>query len=375
MVRAGIEDIGIYIPRGYVSLEKLAQARGVEVGKYTNGLCQEGFAFPFSNEDVVTIAANALENLLLNDSIRLEDIGRLLVATETPLDCSKTIGNYLAGLFDIPTDCEVYEVKHSCIAGTFALFDALNWLRSGQNDGRKAVVICTDIAQYEAGSASEPTQGAGAVAILVSENPKLLSIDSVTGTATKDCADFWKPLWSDTAMVNGQLSIDSYLEGLRLAFEDYEQKGGNTQFDYCVFHNPFGKMVKKAYKTLSELLPELKGRFEEKTAQSLAIGRTAGNAYTASLDLALASLLLHEGERARGKSVGMFSFGSGYSAKLFRGTVEGKLRDITLPTRVELSIEEYDNMRSGQLHLEEHEGFLLQRIDERGYRYYTKAGN
>ena len=34
MVLVGIEDLGIYIPRGYVSLEKLAQARGIEAAAH-----------------------------------------------------------------------------------------------------------------------------------------------------------------------------------------------------------------------------------------------------------------------------------------------------------------------------------------------------
>ena len=42
------------------------------------------------------------------------------------------------------------------------------------SDGRnaKAIVVCADIALYAPGSSGEPTQGAGAVAMLVEANPR-----------------------------------------------------------------------------------------------------------------------------------------------------------------------------------------------------------
>ena len=43
---------------------------------------------------------------------------------------------------------------------------------------RLPIVIVSDIAKYDIGSSGEYTQGAGAVAILVKQNPRLLSFRS-----------------------------------------------------------------------------------------------------------------------------------------------------------------------------------------------------
>ena len=42
--------------------------------------------------------------------------------------------------------------------------------------GRQAIVVSADIAEYALGSTGEPTQGAGAVAMLVESEAKLLEV-------------------------------------------------------------------------------------------------------------------------------------------------------------------------------------------------------
>ena len=52
---------------------------------------------------------------------------------------------------------------------------------------RFAIVVSADIAEYELGSSGEPTQGAGAVAMLVGQQPTLLEIDPrFSGSASVD---------------------------------------------------------------------------------------------------------------------------------------------------------------------------------------------
>ena len=67
----GIDGMGFYIPTTFVKLENLAQARGVDPRKYTEGLGQESFAVALSDEDTVTMAANALQNLLQRTEVPL----------------------------------------------------------------------------------------------------------------------------------------------------------------------------------------------------------------------------------------------------------------------------------------------------------------
>jgi hydroxymethylglutaryl-CoA synthase len=54
-------------------------------------------------------------------------------------------------------------------------------------------VIASDQAKYELGSTGEYTQGSGAVAFLITEDPDLLEISDTWGVATKGVGDFFKP--------------------------------------------------------------------------------------------------------------------------------------------------------------------------------------
>ena len=58
------------------------------------------------------------------------------------------------------------EFKHACLGGIYALRGALRFLQSDGSDG-VAIVVCTDKALYGRGTTGEPTQGAGAVAMLL----------------------------------------------------------------------------------------------------------------------------------------------------------------------------------------------------------------
>ena len=57
-------------------------------------------------------------------------------------------------------------------------------------------MVVSDIAKYDMGSSGEMTQGAGAVVMLLNDNPRLLSFDpKVTSTSIKDEYDFLQTIW------------------------------------------------------------------------------------------------------------------------------------------------------------------------------------
>ena len=72
-----------------------------------------------------------------------------------------------------------------------ALENCIDWVKGGSK--RKAIVIATDIAKYHLGSTGEYTQGAGALSLLITENPKMISISNIWGVASKGIGDFFKP--------------------------------------------------------------------------------------------------------------------------------------------------------------------------------------
>ena len=153
-----------------------------------------GVAMP--DEDTVTLAARAGRMALESAKVSPEDIGMLVVGTETAVDHSKPVSSFVQGLLGIGQRSRVFETKHACYGGTAALQLSLDWVRSGSARGKKALIICSDIARYGLHTPGEPTQGAGAVALLVSETPSLLALDAgTTGLCAIDVHDFWRPLY------------------------------------------------------------------------------------------------------------------------------------------------------------------------------------
>ena len=81
---------------------------------------------------------------------------------------------------------------NACYGGTNALLNTLNWMGSPSWDGRLAIVVAVDVAVYEDGPA-RPTGGAGAVALLIGPNPKIV-IDPIRSTFIDNEWDFFKPI-------------------------------------------------------------------------------------------------------------------------------------------------------------------------------------
>lgn len=339
MCAVGIERIGMYWPGLCMRTRDLALERGIPIEKVINGLGVHSFAVPCPFEDAVTMAACALEDMFDypeggqkggsdNLATSLEEVGRLVVATESATDCSKPVAAWLHGLFPFRSDCEVFDVKFACLGGVYALIDALRFV---QASAQKAVVVMADVAIYGRGGSAEMTQGAGACALLISSSPDLLAIDvDVTGTYTRDTNEFHRPLHQFEAVVKGRKSVQCYFEALAAIF-DYQEKAGKGSlfgasggFDALVFHTPYPALPLKALDRVleregvgSDTAAKLRGALE----YSLAPARLAGNSYTASVFLALASLLAYWPGATRGCRIGMFHYGSGSSAKFVAGTV------------------------------------------------------
>ena len=118
----------------------------------------------------------------------------------------------------------------------------------------------SDIAKYDIGSSGEMTQGAGAVAMLLNDNPRLLAFDPrVTSTSIKDEYDFYRPFGKETPIVHGQYSNLLYMIQVRKALEAFKKKVISTglivpkegetildYIDYLCMHLPYANMGKKA---------------------------------------------------------------------------------------------------------------------------------
>lgn len=345
----GIDRIGCYVPDEVLAAETLAEARGTAVEKLKLGLGVHEMAVVPPWEDVVSLAANAGQRALGED-ISPDEIGLCIVGTESGIDHSKASAIFVHELLGLPASCRTYEVKHACYGGTAALQTALDWIGSGAARGRKALVIASDIAKYPPESAGEPTQGAGAVALVISENPSIIEFDrSRSGVFAGQVHDFWRPLDMAQALVDGKYSLDCYLEALRGAFADFRAQSAaagevpsgaavlSDSFARFLYHTPFPKMAWKAHEMLmreewaasparAATLPEdpveaVKADYEERVDGTLWASRRIGNTYTASMYFGLAAALESEAAELVGKDLAFFSYGSGCCSEFFSGRV------------------------------------------------------
>src|SRR6056297_566079 len=212
---AGIDALACAGPAGFGEMTDLASARGVDPAKYLKGLGQRRMAIASPCEDPVTMATEAARRAMQGFGIEPEEIGTLIVGTETGVDHSKPVAVYLHELLGLDRRCRTFETKHACYGASAGLTASMDWIASGRARGRKALVIASDIARYGLGTAGEPTQGAGAVAMVVSDKPRLLSMDPCRiGDYTRQVMDFWRPLYSKYAFADGHYSIQCYLDAL-----------------------------------------------------------------------------------------------------------------------------------------------------------------
>ena len=360
----GIDAIAFAVPRAYVELADLAEARGVPPAKYISGLGTSQMAVAAADEDTVVLAANAARRLFAVSGRSPQEIGLCVVGTETAVDHSKPVAAYLHGLLGLPEACRVFESKHACFGGTAGLLNALDWIAAGSARGRSALIVCTDIARYTVGTAGEPTQGAGAVAMIISERPRLVEIEvGQSGSYARDVHDFWRPLDRKDAITDGHFSVQCYLDALEGAYKDWQRASGPGEpLARTCYHVPYGKMSRKAHrhrKMLDGLTEQAADEsFALEVESSLKLPSQVGNIYTGSLYLALASLLHHEAEQIAGQRIGLFSYGSGCAAEFFAGRVHPeapafvrRLRiDAPLSERVRLTIPAYEEVRRGDAH-------------------------
>lgn len=263
---AGIDDIAIYIPRLYIDAADFAKARGLDPAKLQKGLGVSQMAIVDTNQDPACLAANACLKIMQKNKLSPDDIGRLYVSTESSFDESKAMNSYVIGMLEQVygqgafEHCGGVETKFACVSGSYALYDNTNWIRAGEAEGKHALVVVSDIAKYDMGSSGEMTQGAGAVVMLLNDNPRLLSFDpKVTSTSIKDEYDFYRPFGKETPIVHGQYSNLLYMIQVRKALEAYKKKvlatglmklePGETildHIDYLNMHLPYSNMGKKA---------------------------------------------------------------------------------------------------------------------------------
>jgi len=417
----GIVSMECYFPKLFISQSEYETYNKVGAGKYTIGLGQQEMAFTTDREDICSISLTVLSNLVRKNNISYSDIGWICVATETIIDHSKSISSMMMQLFkeNGNTSIEGIDVKHACYGGTFALFTAFDRVTSKYWDGKYCVVISADIAEYAQGPA-RPSGGCGAVALLIGEGG-CIDLNVARSSYKAHEYDFYKPhLNSPFPEVDGRVSNACYLNAFDSCFKSYREKMGtewrplcddeemasSTSPSHWVFHAPYNKLVRKTfgrvvyldflsrptvyfskYKEEADTVAFLRkyeatpcgetinnrevikgferlsaAFYDRYVSPSTVIPRSIGNCYTASIFMGLVSLIVQCAEEGAdavmGKTVQMFSYGSGTVASLYSlrvldsDTAQKALRRIVenndihrrFKERLKVSCDEFENI-------------------------------
>ncbi|MQS75946.1 hydroxymethylglutaryl-CoA synthase [Lactobacillus halodurans] len=345
----GIDKIGFYVPKDYIDIVELAEARDVDPNKYTIGIGQDKQAVPQPYEDAVTLAASAADKILTDED--REKIGLFIVGTESSVDESKSTAAFLSNLLELPEDIRSYEIKQACYGATAGLQSAYDFING--NPDKKALVIATDIARYGINTPGEVTQGAGAVAMIISQNPRVLKFDHKSVYMTRNVGDFWRPTFSKTAFARGKFSNEVYVDFFTTLWRKYRAQYDATAEDFStmLFHIPYTKMGTKALRTLEGNVPD--DKYEELTKhyqESIKFSRAVGNLYTGSLYLGLLSYLVNGAQE--NEKILMFSYGSGAVGELFSAEIQPGFESVIdkaaiedeLANRQKISIEDYEKI-------------------------------
>ena len=271
----GVSGMAVYVPPYRVDLERWCEWTGNDAAK-THAVVGHAFRMPGPDQNIYTLAANAVLRLIAQYDFDPRRIGYLALGTESSVDNAAgavivrgLVDRALAaeGMDALARDCEVPEFKHACLGGVYALKGGLRYLACDGGD-RQAIVVSADIAEYARGSSGEPTQGAGAVAMLLETAPRLLELDlALAGSASEYRGlDFRKPFLRfagqtpgmhgrlhDLPVFNGKYSTDCYTDATLRALNAMFARRGGSRAAYlhglaAVFmHRPYHRMPRNAW--------------------------------------------------------------------------------------------------------------------------------
>ncbi|HBS53086.1 MAG TPA: hydroxymethylglutaryl-CoA synthase [Flavobacterium sp.] len=385
-MKTGIDAIAFDVAQLHLPIKTLANARNIEPEKLEKGLGLIKMTLPDVHQDTVVFGANALTKLVTDNQIDLNEIARIYVGTESAIDSSKPISSFLIALMEqkfgegILAECDVVDFTFACIGGVDALQNCLDFVRL--NPTKKAIVVTTDFAKYDLNSTGEYTQGAGALAMLVAANPKIIAFENEWATSTKGVFDFFKPyrtiskeaitgnnenkewfanleaeieIHKDQPVFDGQYSNQCYMDRTRNAYFAFKKLLNTTETLYTtwesiIMHLPYSfqgrRMLSEIYaldagnpiisgnespadyqNKLKEVSKseEYRGFVNQKLQPAEIASSLIGNLYTGSIFMGFLSTLAHFSKTKKdisGKKFGFLAYGSGSKSKVFEGTIQ-----------------------------------------------------
>lgn len=385
-MKVGIDSITFDLPKIHLPIKVLAENRNIEPEKLVKGLGLHKMSFSDVHQDAVTFAANAVYKLIQQENLNPKDIARIYVGTESAVDSSKPIATYITSLLEKQLGegsfnyCDTLDMTFACIGAVDALQITLDFIRL--NPTKKVIVVATDNAKYDLNSTGEYTQGAGAIAMLVTANPRVLAFSQEVGVSAQGVFDFFKPrryfskeevlntndnpewfgileneiaFYKEQPVFDGQYSNQCYINRTSDAYFKYKEitnQNGKLyeSWENILMHLPYCFQARRTFVEIfakeNNLTEDIKTiskspeyiEFVTKTIfpSEIASGQV-GNMYTGSIFLGMLSTLcyhMQQNSDLTNKKFGFIAYGSGSKSKVFEAEVQEHWQSVIEKTQL-----------------------------------------
>jgi len=365
MKKVGIEKINIYGSSLCLSQKDLAVARGKDPERVLKDFLIDTRSLNPPYEDTVTMGANAARPMLTPEDIK--QIGMIIVGTEGSVDFGKPISTNIHEALGLPNRCRSFETKHACYSGVAALDTAVNWIASGLNKGKKALIITADFSRKHFNKPHEFVLGGSAAAVLVSETPKVVEFElEKKGSYTANVYDTFRPT-ARTEVGNNEISLYSYQDAIEGAYTAYLDEAGlnvesldfDAYFKNHVYHMPFPGMALLGHRVVCKMSGIRKKSailesFNRKVMPALYYAQKVGSTYGASNFVGLCGIIDSVDNLKAGDRISLFSYGSGFQGEFYSALVLPEAKKIVasmkideaLNARRQVSVEEYEKIEN-----------------------------
>ncbi len=298
----GIVGYGAYIPRYRLPAREVARVWAGGKG----GLPIREKAVPGPDEDVVTMALEAVRNALRRAEVDVSEIRAVWIGSESHPYAVKPTGTIVAEAIGAVPHVQAADMEFACKAGTEAIVMAMGLVGSGM--GRYAIAGGLDTAQGKPGDALEYTAAAGGAAFVIGPAEESLAVIQAAYSFVTDTPDFWRREYQRYPEHGQRFTGEpAYFRHITSAARHLMEALGTTAKDYtwAVFHQPNTKFPQK--------VAEMLGFTPEQIEPGL-LSPVIGNTYAGAALVGLTAVL----DVARpGDRILVTSFGSGAGSDAF----------------------------------------------------------
>jgi len=294
--KVGVIGVGGYVPKYRLKVEGSLGIKHKSVaGK---------------DEDTVSLAVEAGRIALQRAGIKAEELGAVLVGSESHPYAVKPTGTIVGDILGVGSNYYCADLEFACKAGTTGIIIIAGMIEAGMIEC--GIAIGADVAQAKPGDALEYTAGAGVGAVILGSRKYKWQTELLrTSSFNSDTADFWRREGEDYPEHGGRFTGEpGYFKHVIEGAEEFLKKGKEKieDFDEVVLHMPNVKFPLRAGERLG---------IKEKQLEKGFIVKEIGNPYSASSMLGLVKVL-EEGKKNERVLVTSYGSGAGSDCLSFR---------------------------------------------------------